>query len=1585
MPDPRLGKAPTLRLRGARHNNLHDVSLALPLGHWIAVTGPSGSGKTSLVFDTLVAEGQRRFLGSLSPRARQYFGKLARARGDAVTGLPAAIAVGQRTATAHSRSTVGTMTGTLDLLRLLFARAAQDPGGTALSRSHFSFNHPLGACEHCSGLGVSDRVEPALLVADPSKSIRQGALVPTLRSGYTVYSQVTLEVMDQICQAHGFSVDTVWSTLTDVQRDVVFNGTRALKVPFGKHSIESRMRWKGITARPREEGFYRGLVPVIAETLARNRNPGVLRFVRSVPCEVCGGSRLARPGREALLGGATLPELLALPIHDLVRGLDAMPESPVLAAVRASADPRLRRMTRLGLEHLSLDRQSATLSGGESQRIQLAAQLTAGLSGLLVALDEPTLGLHPSGHGAMAEVLDELVALGNTLVVVEHDPEMVRRADHLVGVGPGAGPHGGRVTFNGVPPDDPLGPPPKAKAKASRRPQRDVIVVEGATLHNLDNASLHVRLRALNVVVGPSGAGKSSLVFGTLLPALSGDPTGGPFTALHGAVPGAVASLDARPIGRTPRSTPATYSGLFDLVRARFAATPEAKARRFGPGRFSYNNKEGRCPECEGLGVQRIGLHLLADASVRCAACDGGRYAPQTLEVTWLGRTVAEVLAMSVSEACVVFADDEPLAALCSAMETLGLGYLQLGQSSASLSRGEAQRVRLATLLGRTAAEPTLLLLDEPDRGLHPTDLARLLSAIDALIEAGHTVVAISHHRHLWAAADYLTEVKAGTATQATLPALTRLSRPRAARAAAAVPDAIELTGVGTHGLRDVDVRIPHRALTVLCGVSGSGKTSLAFHTLAAEAWHRFAESLPFAVRRFVRQMPRPSLTGASGLSPTLALRQGGARAGSRSTVATLSEVGPVLRLLWSRAGSRGDKPSGLSAEHFSPDRPYGACLACDGSGTEARCSPEALVTDPERPLLDGAMAGTRPGRFFGEPEGQYIATLQAALAALELAPDLAAPWNALPDAVRHVALHGAGERVLQVRWQLKEGSREQSDAHEFEGTWDGLCTLVEREAARRAKSKRAAEWAEPLVEGPCPACNGERLAPDVAAVAVDGVTLPALLEQPLAQVAETLRGLAPESDVARAALAALLPEITGRVTDLCELGLGHLTLSRRTMSLSDGELARTRLASVLRSGLTGLTLVLDEPGAGLHPVEVGALVPRLQALRDAGNTIIVVSHRPELIEAADHVIDMGPGAGVEGGQIVAQGDAKHVLAGEGPTAVALRGRHRLVARKQTQARSERVVVRGAHAHNLQALDLELPASGFVAVTGRSGSGKSSFVFDVLEASARAGRAVGCRQLEGLDRFVEVRSGRGPGTGATPLSALRMMPQLQRMFAGVAAGSGLAKAAFSYLSPAGRCETCRGTGRHNVSMDFLADLALPCPACGGERYRPEVLDVRWEGHNVAEVLALPTAALRPLLPAGKLRAAVDVLIQLGLGHVGLGRHRNEMSGGEAQRLTLAASLLSAPKPSLYLLDEPATGLHEADLETLARVLETLASRGDLVVAAEHRTSLVRRADWVVDLGPGGGPQGGRVVDVGHPADLRQGATAASLQTQGAQG
>ncbi len=1600
MPSPSSNAV--LRIRGANENNLVDVDLDLPRGTWIAVTGPSGSGKTSLVFDTLVKEGERRFLGSLTPRARHFFGKLGPSQVASLRGLPATISVGSEAARGNIRSTVGTLSGILDLLRLAFAREAASPSGAKLTRGHFSFNNPLGQCEVCRGLGVEDRVDPAKLIADATKSLRQGALVPTLKSGYTVYSQVTLEVMDQICRAHDFDVDTPWSELTNGQRDVILNGTRALKVPFGKHAIESRMKWEGITARPREEGFYPGLVPVITETLKRNRNPNILRFVSSEECRECAGTRLAQAGRDAQLGDWTLPALLAIPVERWLSETERLPNGPVWESVKTSVEERIERLVKLGLGHLSLDRSSTTLSGGEAGRVRLAAQLGAGLTDVLFALDEPTLGLHPESQPGMRAVLDELVERGNSLITVEHDPDMVRYADYVIALGPNAGTAGGRVISTdlpGHPLTDTRQEHPLGRLVPSERPARKargMLRLTGATLNNLEEAELDLGLGQFNVIMGPSGAGKSSLLFGTLLPALTGE-SGGPFEHLEfegAAGDSKTSAVDARPIGKTPRSTPATWCGLFDIVRKRFGQIEESKRRGFTASHFSFNSGHSRCAECEGLGVTRLSLHLFEDVELTCAACKGTRYSDEILEVCWNGKTVAEVLSMTFEQALDFFEDEPAALKLASAMVTLGLGYLTLGQSSGSLSRGEAQRIKLGTLLGTKRKGNSIVLLDEPDRGLAPCDVSALLAALDSLVDAGHTIVAISHHRQVWATADRRIEVRGGVTNHSPTIHLDPISERRSARspqADAACP--LSLRGVRTHNLKNVDVSFPRGQRTVVGGLSGSGKTSLVFDTLAAEAQRLFAESLPFQVRRFLRKLPAPSLDRASGLTPTISLQQSMGRPSARSTVATETECGPILRLLFSRAGIVDDRPSTLSASHFSREHTLGACVECTGTGLLAQCDPKLLLTHPELPLVPktakgaSALGGTRGGRFFSERAGQHIATLIAAASEqLDATCDYATllsstPWRELPEELQKLALFGTGSARYRVKWSF-ESKAEGEGVHEFEDEWSGFLSLVDREAVRRVRSKKAAEWTAAHRDGHCPTCDGAGIQQEARETRLLGSTLFELEELPLDQVERTLAdGLKDcREEKIRATIAALLPRLAERLHELTALGLGHLALGRKTRTLSSGEFKRVRLASVLRSGLSGVTLALDEPTAGLHERDVALLLARLDQFQAEGNTIVIVSHRPSVLASADHRIEVGPGAGEAGGRIVAAGPPKDFTARELPLSTTA-----LATDVQPS-----LYVRGARIHNLANIDIALPSAGFVAVTGVSGSGKSSLVFDVLGASVNANAPVGCDSIEGLQEsgtFAAVHDARVFAGRRSALATLKLEGELAALFE----SAGLPRRAFKPGDAAGRCSACRGTGQERVAMDILADLRLPCETCRGTGFRAEVLEVKWREKNIAEWLAQPAALLAEALDRlpsserdkshSKLRKALAALDEVAALHIPLGRASSELSGGEAARVALASCLVHSSTPALYLFDEPSTGLHEQDLIKLVAAFRRLGERGDLVVVTEHRLSMIAAADWVIDLGPEGGPFGGRLIAQGPPASLTSGHTADALRAR----
>jgi len=1639
----------TIAIRGASQHNLKGLDLELPRRALIVVTGPSGSGKSSLAFDTICAEGRRRYLETFSSYARQFLGKVSRPAALGVEGLSPAVAVDQTAVVRSPRSTVGTLTELYDLLRLLWARVGVAPEGMRLplERRLFSFNSPHGACPACKGLGVEDRVDPELLVADSGRTLREGALRVTTPNGYLMYSQVTLEVLDQVCRAHGFSVDLPWAELTEEQRDVVLRGSDRLRIPYGKHPLSSRLRWTGITARPREEGTYKGILPVIEQILRQKRNPSILRFVRSLPCSACGGSRLREEARAVTVRGRGIAEIAALPIDELRRwceeelaGAGSTPASAgqaVEAAVRAQVALRGEVLQQLGLGYLTLDRDATTLAGGEAQRLRLARLAGIDLGGVLYVFDEPSLGLHHRDTARLLGVLRRLRDRGNTVLVVEHDEQVMRGADWLVDLGPAAGAAGGELLYCGPAsellapgPGEPAGPARSRTAAflggreripvPTRRREGVPLRFTHLTRHNLQGLSVELRAGALNVVTGVSGAGKSTLVE-EVLRALRDGLADGPR-------PDKIIEIDQAPIGRTPRSNPATYTGLFDRVRDLFAAEPEAARRGLGKGSFSFNVKGGRCEVCEGAGVVQVGMHFLGAVAVRCEACGGRRFGEETLAVRHRGRSVAEVLELPIEEAAAFFAEDAALARPLQTLCALGLGYLALGHPATMLSGGEAQRVKLAAELARPGTARTLYVLDEPTTGLHAADLSLLLAALEGLVQRGATVLAVEHHLDVIKVADWVVDLGPGSGAaggrvvacgppervaaaeasltgaalrEVVLPAPRVVEGPPAAPptpARPAGPPPIRLRGVTTHNLRGVDALLPANQLTVITGVSGSGKSSLAFDTLFAEGQRRFADSFSVYARRLLGQGEEAELEEASGLTPTIAISQHAPSRNPRSSVGTVTDLLDHYRLLYARVGSRacprcGAAHSGgacacglvgprtLTASMFSPNTEQGACPRCAGLGHILACDPARLISAPSRPLAGGAMDGHKLGRLYGDPHGQQMATLGAAAAALGL--DLSRPFVELEPRAREVALHGAGELELEVTWEYVRGKR--SGTHRFRSRWPGLLELVRQEYERTHADRRGEALEELMAPAPCPACGGRRLRPEALAVRVAGLDLSQLLARTVDENLAFVAGLEEALDAqALAVTRELRAEATRRLQRLRDAGLEYLTLDRPASTLSGGEAQRVRLASQLGAGLTGITYVLDEPTLGLHPRDTRRLIGLLHGLRDAGNTVVVVEHDPEVMAAADHLIEVGPGAGSEGGRIVAQGPPAAVLGARPPE---------LRPERPPRSLSPGISLRAATAHNLQALDLELPAGGLIVVTGVSGSGKSSLVFEVLAPSLERALAsggasstpVGCRELVLHAPFAEIvrvgRSSLRTSPWSNPATVTGLAEPLRALFAESeeARARGLRKQHFSTQARGGRCEACEGIGRLRVAMDFLPDVWVTCEDCGGRGYGPEVLACTVAGHSIAELLALSVeaaAALASELPgrrASELTRGLAVLGEVGLGYLRLGQPARTLSGGERQRLLLAAALLERrgerAGPALYLFDEPTTGLHARDVARLLEVFDRLVAAGHTLLVIEHQLDVIRAADWVIDLGPEGGRAGGRLVAAGPPAAI----------------
>jgi excinuclease ABC subunit A len=2003
-------------IKGAREHNLRDVSLVLPRNKLICLTGVSGSGKSSLAFDTLYAEGQRRYVESLSSYARQFLGQMPKPDVDYIGGLSPSISISQKSTGNNPRSTVGTVTEIYDYLRVLFARVGQGhcpkcdrvitaqsreqilarllqmPSGSKLlilaplirqqkgeyrdlfedllkqgfvrarvdgavvqlsdklsldrqmrhdievvvdrltiksdirprlaeavelalrvgqgnmivadesaaapperavvaqpldadsaaetdesngeaaeastSRSTekrakrraaregdilfsasyacthcglsfeppspqlFSFNSPQGMCSQCDGLGVMYSFDPELLAPYPKLSFKEGAI--ELVGRWTDLGRWKRHIFQGVAETvermHGLEAGTMleapWGELPPNLQQLWLYGTGDAHITY---------QWRGGNAPMMYGGKFEGLVPELTAKHRASKSKMQIRqlekYMSMVECPTCHGERLVAQARSVRVTSVhpafadrperTLPEVCNLAINQATKFFERLVlddthqliASEVLKEIRT----RLGFLVDVGLEYLTLDRTAPTLSGGESQRIRLAGQIGSGLVGVLYILDEPSIGLHPRDNDRLLATLHRLRDMGNTVVVVEHDEDTMRAADHIIDFGPGPGVRGGEVVVEGLPADvlrskrsltgQYLSGEKKIDIPAQRREGNGKsLKIVGAKHNNLKNVDVEIPLGKFVCVTGVSGGGKSSLVNDILVEALhrdlnKGDGEPGEHEAIEGIEHlDKLIAIDQTPIGRTPRSNPGTYIKVFDEIRDLFTQMPEAKRRGYKPGRFSFNVEGGRCEACEGNGSNKLEMDFLADVWVTCPVCEGKRFNRETLQVKFKEKSIADILEMDIQQALTLFENVPHVRHKLQTLHDVGLDYLKLGQPSPTLSGGEAQRVKLARELVKKSTGRTLYLLDEPTTGLHFADIHLLLKVLHDFADAGNTVLVVEHNLDVIKTADWVIDLgpeggdAGGEIIGVGIPEeIARNPRSHTGRALSKVlfgddghsaklkngkpkklppprlASHLTVKGARQHNLKGVDVEVERDKMTVFCGPSGSGKSSLAMDTIYAEGQRRYVESLSAYARQFVAQMQKPAVDHIDGLSPAIAIEQKNLGHTPRSTVGTVTEIYDYLRILMARLGQPYcpdcdipvgtqtadqvvdvilDNPAGtklylmapveidvgqqyaslwdelrsagyhrvrvngvthaldsppqidrrrkhsvevvldritvqpqnrsriagsvenalalgkgvmhiafasddipetrwhtvvhsqhmacrqcgrsfepLTPHSFSFNSPLGWCKACEGLGTQVGANPAILLRDPKFTLAQGALA------LWPSLDQPMARAMLLALSNGTGIP-LDVPFEQLSNRHRRVIMHGAGEQWFDVLPAAVAAKKkvQQIFRFQFKGLYPALEEASKLSPAMRVKLEQL------VAEVECSTCGGSRLRDDASAVRFREQTMHQLCRQPLGPFQHGIEnwGL---NDRERKIAGELVREIVNRTQFLNDVGLDYLSLSRPAATLSNGEAQRIRLASQLGSGLCGVLYVLDEPTIGLHPRDNRKLLTALHKLRDLGNTLIVVEHDREVIENCDAIIDFGPGAGKFGGQVVGSGTpAKLSKQNNSVTGPYLSGRKAIAvpSNRRVQRLSMGVdpitvaakrkspgkkvspqidianlsadellgdtltidVINARH-NNLHGVDIRIPLGTLTCVTGPSGSGKSTLIEDVLYAAVarklhRASLIPGAhdeiRGLEHINKVIRVDQqplGNSPTSNpATYTGAFELIRQLFSQLP-EAKLRGYTARRFSFNVSGGRCEACEGNGQRRIEMHFLPDVWVECETCRGKRYNPETLAVNFHGQSISDVLDMTCGeAVKLFENIPKIRRILQTLCDVGLDYLTLGQSAPTLSGGEAQRVKLAAELARPDTGrTLYLLDEPTTGLHFDDLAKLLEVLQRLVDLGNTVVLIEHNLDIIKSADWLIDMGPEAGEGGGRVVACGTPemivAHAERAIAAQGLQTE----
>lgn len=1736
-----------LYLENARENNLKNLSLTIPHDTLTVVTGLSGSGKSSLAFDTVYAEGQRRYIETFSPYTRQFFDKVKKPEIDSVQNVRPAIAIQQRTKITSARSTVGSLTNINDYLKVLFANMSRPVcpvcGNTLIAwtpsqiakhlkdlctitplnlfigssvlinKKHkdlelerfrtlgftrcwnyktdeivsleailpkelplldgkaliildrfkadsfnerrarssleqafslaqgsatviyendsifkrrvfhsdyfceehaikvkkpkqylFSFNHPLGACSECKGFGFNLEISRHKCVPDPSKSLEEYAI--QCWSGPSA-SHEHRDLL-KFCKKEGIKTDIPWSRLSATETGKIF--THKSKEFWG---ILPWFAWL-------ERKKYKMHVRVF---LSRYRDP--------VLCQSCHGSRLRPEALSFKLRDKTISDLWKMNVGELYSWLNEIladssfndGHKKQLRDVFSNLLSRLLYLKDLGLPYLTLDRQARTLSGGETQRVNLAGALGSELVSTQFVLDEPSVGLHARDSERLIEAVQRLTTKGNSLLVVEHDPDFIYSADTILELGPKAGSHGGSITYQG-PTEKWAGikakiPSFSKKQDANSSKLSKSIEVKNAYARNLKNIDVSIPLGRFVCLTGVSGSGKSTLIHEIIEHAyLKKQDSEKLYDSVSGFQNiGDLLIINQTPLAKSPRANIATYTKMWDTIRELLASTESAKGRGLTKSSFSFNVNAGRCTTCEGAGFIREDMQFLSDVFIPCESCLGKRFQPLVLEVAYGGKNVDDFLKMTVEDACDFFHEHRDIREAAANLAQLGLGSLTLGHSLSELSGGEAQRLKLIPFLKRDKEEKVLLVFDEPTTGLHLYDIEKLLGLFQVLVEKGHSILCVEHNLSVIAHADWVIDLgpeggfEGGAVIAIGTPAeiiqekssytgsylaqyiinvqsnFKAIKRKHHARSFDSHD--LKIEGAREHNLKNISLSIPSNKLVAITGVSGSGKSTVAKDIIYAEGQRRYLDCLSPYARQFIKELKKPDIDHIENVRPTICVYQHTFQPSSLSTVGTMSEVYNFLRLLFAKTGTQ-----------YCPEHPDQAITSLSSQeiatellslkaqtvrilapvvklkkGNHTAVLVRAMKTDVAEVRVDGIFG--RPSQFMNELQKSKAHSVEYVVAKFNTKTATA---DLVEEGVKAALTLGGGIVVGFTTEAEYVYSSERTCPICKKGFFKADPEDLSFHSKRGACSECSGTG---MVKGsPCKICHGSRISLAGQNIRISGKNIFEAVNQPVKSLLvflEEYKKIASVSEI----VDPILRELRSKLSSLIFLGLDFLNLNRDCSSLSGGELQRLRLATAMGSPLSGVLYIFDEPSAGLHPLDNEKVLQKLSSLRDDGNTIIIIEHDVQSIKACDYAIDIGPGAGIHGGEVVYTGSISGLMHTPTPTGKALCEMPYLNKERSSLQSKPQCRVSNAATNNLKNISLSFPLQSLVVVGGVSGAGKSSLVHGTIARALQEGKKKNDTFLfeKGsvspeltVHKVVYIdQKPLGANSRSTPASYLGIWDEVRKLFAKTleAKSLGWEMGHFSYNTGKGRCPACKGAGIIKLEMNFLAEAEVLCDVCSGSRYNDTIEMVRYSGLSISDCLKLTfEEAKEKFANHRKIHSVLKNACDLGLGYLTIGQSSTTLSGGESQRLRLISELSGAVRGhTLYILDEPTLGLHRSDVQMLLLSLKKLVALGHSVIVIEHDIDTICASDYFIELGPEAGENGGTIIFSGSPLEL----------------